>query len=202
LAITAENIHIKPLRTRDHVRGAFSCTVPKIQNYCRNNIHRQNDAYQVRAYVACAGNALDVLGYYYLNLTSYKIGRLDDKADEKFQRVDAVPAVYLGMIGVHTDCQGLGIGKLLMRDAMLRTVQIAELAGTYALALDALDDKLVAYYSQFGFQTFKDPEKEKGGIEMFLPIKTIQAAISGTAGIAVPIRSRGQVSALAASGKD
>jgi len=156
----------------------------------------------VRAYVACNGDSLDVLGYYYLNLTSYKIGRLDDKADEKFKRVDAVPAVYLGMIGVRTDCQGLGIGKLLMRDAMLRTVQIAELAGTYALALDALDDKLVAYYSQFGFQTFKDPEKEKGGIEMFLPLKTIQAAISGTARLAVPIRSWGQVSALAASGKD
>lgn len=176
MAIALEDIRIEPLRTKDHVRGAFSCTVPKIQNYCRNNIHKQHDAYQVRANVAVCGDCPDILGYYYLNLTSYKIGLIDDKADEKFGRVQAVPAVYLGMIGVHSDCQGMGIGKLLMRDAMLRTLQIAEHAGTYALALDALDAGLVAYYRQFGFQSFKETEKD--GLEMFLPLKTIQTAVN------------------------
>jgi hypothetical protein len=46
------------------------------------------------------------------------------------------------------------------------------------LTLDALDQTLADYYSQFGFQVFKDPNKEKDGIEMFLPLKTIQAAIA------------------------
>jgi ribosomal protein S18 acetylase RimI-like enzyme len=179
LAFALENIHIKPLRTKEHVRGAFSCSVLKIQNYCRFNIHKQHDAYQVRAFVACDGDGLDILGYYYLNLTSYQIGRIDDNADGKFKRVDAVPAVYLGMIGVHNDCQGIGIGKMLMRDAMLRTVQIAENAGTYGLTLDALDDNLVGYYSQFGFQAFRDLDKERDGIEMCLPLRTIQVAVEG-----------------------
>jgi ribosomal protein S18 acetylase RimI-like enzyme len=129
----------------------------------------------VRVFVACEGESLDVIGYYYLCLTSYKIGTVDDNADAKFRRVEAVPAVYLGMIGVHSDCQRIGIGKKLMRDAMLRTVQIAENAGTYALALDALDANLVTYYrDQFGFQSFK----EGCGLEMYLPLKTIQAALA------------------------
>ena len=128
--------------------------------------------------MACDGDCQDVIGYYYLNLTSYRIGTIDDPADDKFERVKAIPAVYLGMIGVHSDCQRIGIGKLLMRDAMFRTIQIAELAGTYGLTLDALDQTLADYYSQFGFQVFKDPNKEKDGIEMFLPLKTIQAAIA------------------------
>jgi GNAT superfamily N-acetyltransferase len=121
---------------------------------------------------------LDVLGYYYLNLTSYQIGKIDEKSDGKFARVAAIPAVYLGMIGVHSGFQKSGIGKKLMHDAMLRTIQIADNAGTYGLTLDALDENLVEYYSQFGFQVFRDPDKEKDGIEMYLPLKTIQSAIA------------------------
>ena len=167
------NVKIEPLR-REHQRGAFLCTNQTIQNYCRNNARRDNDAYKVRVYVACEEGSLDVLGYHYLSLTSYKVGRLDDSADKKFERVDAVPAVYLGMIGVHDHVVRQGIGKLLMRDAMLRVVSIADLAGTYALTLDALDEELVAYYrDQFGFQSFK----AGSGLEMFLPLLTIKAAL-------------------------
>jgi GNAT superfamily N-acetyltransferase len=143
--------------------------VQKIENYFRNNVKKNNDAYMVRAFVACEGNSVEVIGFYYLCLTSYQWDVVDSKAAEKFERVEAVPAVYLGMIAAHTDYAKQGIGKLLMGDAIKRTLAIADNAGTYALALDALDESLVAYYeSQFGFQRFKD-----GGLEMFLPLATM-----------------------------
>jgi len=130
----------------------------------------------IRAFVACEGELLDVIGYYYLCLSSYELGEVDEKAAKKFQRVDAVPAVYLGMIGVSEGHTRLGVGKLLMRDAFARTLVIADNAGTYALTLDALDESLVTYYqNNFGFQRFKE-----GGLELFLPLKTIQIAISGS----------------------
>lgn len=174
MPIDISKIRVEPLR-QEHKRGAFLCTNETIQNYCRNNARRDNDAYKVRAYVACDGDSLDVIGYYYLCLTSYEVGQLDDIAEKKFNRVDAVPAVYLGMIGVHSEVSRQGIGKILMRDAMLRVVSIAELAGTYALALDALDETLVVYYrEQFGFQSFKNGN----GLEMFLPLLTIKSALT------------------------
>jgi GNAT superfamily N-acetyltransferase len=167
------NISIQPLR-KEHQRGAFYCSNSTIQNYCQNNARRDHDAYKVRVYVACDRDSVDVLGYYYLSLTSYTVGRLDDRADAKFARVDAVPAVYLGMIGVHNQLARRGIGKLLMRDAMLQVVRIADLAGTYALTLDALDEELMVYYrDQFGFQSFK----EGSGLEMYLPLRTIKTAL-------------------------
>jgi predicted N-acetyltransferase YhbS len=123
----------------------------------------------VRAFVACEADSVDVIGFYYLCLTSYELEAVDSTAAEKFQRVEAVPAVYLGMIATHTEYAKQGIGKLLMKDAIRRTLTIAENAGTYALALDALDETLVAYYeTQFGFQRFKE-----GGLEMFLPLTTM-----------------------------
>jgi GNAT superfamily N-acetyltransferase len=166
-------VKVKPFDAQ-HNRRAFCCTNAKIQNYFRNNVRAQNDAYMVRAFVACEGDSTDVLGFYYLCLSSYELGEIDETADDKFQRVQAVPAVYLGMIGVHAEHAKMGVGKILMKDALMRTLTIAENAGTYALALDALDESLVAYYQEhFGFQGFR-----AGGLEMFLPLKTIQLAVS------------------------
>ena len=79
------------------------------------------------------------------------------------------------MIAVDKEWQGNGIGKLMMAHAIEVTAEIAERAGTYALTLDANDEKLVEYYKQFGFQTFK---QGKTGLEMFLPIKTLLQAIA------------------------
>jgi ribosomal protein S18 acetylase RimI-like enzyme len=128
----------------------------------------------VRAYVACDGESHDIVGFFYLCLTSYELGEIDDKADKKFGYVAAVPAVYLGMIAVHNDYAGCGLGKMLMAHAMQITAEIAERAGTYALTLDALDERLVEYYKKFDFQTFK---QGKNGLEMFLPVRTIIAAL-------------------------
>lgn len=168
------SIRIEPLRSQDHKRRGFCCPVQNIQNYCHNNIHKQHDAYQVRAYVACDGDSHDIVGFYYLCLTSYELGDIDDKADKKFGYVAAVPAVYLGMIAVDDAYARCGLGKMLMAHAMQITAEIAERAGTYALTLDALDQNLVEYYKKFDFQTFKQGDT---GLEMFLPIKSIIAAL-------------------------
>lgn len=175
-----ENVRIEPL-SRNHKRAAFLCREAKIQNFCRNNARQHNDNFLIRAFVACAPDSVEVLGFYYLSLTSYKIGdgdgtvQLDAASDEKFERVHAVPAVYLGMIGVHTPYERRGIGKVLMLDAIQRTVKIAQHAGLYALTLDAVSEDIAKYYAEnFDFRTF---QAGKNGLEMFLPLKTILAGL-------------------------
>ena len=186
LAFSLDSVRIEPL-SRVHERGAFVCSPATIQNFCRNNARKQNESYAVRVFVACIEGSQEVIGYYHLSLSSYKIREsveesvqkplhLDAASDAKFERVGTVPAVYLGMIGVHSEYQNKGIGKLLMMDAIQRTAKIAEHAGLYALTLDALDEGIASYYrDHFDFQNFKEGEK---GLEMFLPIKTIFRAIS------------------------
>jgi GNAT superfamily N-acetyltransferase len=128
----------------------------------------------VRAYVACVTGSPEIIGFYYLNLSSIAVGYLDDVSDGKFERYKAVPVVYLGMIAVHDECAGCGLGKKLMAHAIARSAEIGNLAGMYALTLDALDESLVTYYAQFDFRPFKQGQT---GLEMFLPITTIRAAI-------------------------
>ncbi len=179
LALDLERLRIEPI-AKSHNRSAFMCTNETIQNYCRMHARQNNDTYKIRAFVACFEGSKEVLGYYYLALTFYLISEhhLDDKAVGKFEGSisKAVPAVYLGMIGVHTEYQGKGIGYLMMMDAIQRTAKIARHAGLYALTLDAINEGVADYYTKFGFERFKAGTT---GLEMFLSIRTILSALPG-----------------------
>ena len=50
----------------------------------------------------------------------------------------------------YTD-KGRGIGKSLLRDAMLRTLQAADIAGIRALAVHAKDEAARDFYEKFDF---------------------------------------------------
>jgi GNAT superfamily N-acetyltransferase len=47
--------------------------------------------------------------------------------------------------------QGKGVGSGLLKDAMLRTIQAAEIGGIRALAAHAKNDTARAFYEHFGF---------------------------------------------------
>ena len=48
--------------------------------------------------------------------------------------------------------RGQGLGAGLLKDALLRTVQAAEIAGLRAMLAHAKDDAAKAFYEKFGFE--------------------------------------------------
>jgi GNAT superfamily N-acetyltransferase len=168
-------VNIEPL-DQTHDLGAFCCaSTSKIQNYCRNNVKKDHKLYKARAYVAVAPENKKVLGYYTLVLKSLVPADVSETAQNKFERVASVPAIYLGMIGVTDECAGGGIGKKLMAHAIQKALEISELAGAFALALDALDEEVAALYTAVGFELFT-----AGKLQMFLPLSVARAARAGT----------------------
>ena len=59
--------------------------------------------------------------------------------------------MLLARLAVAVNWQGKGLGAGLLKDAMLRTVQAAEIAGIRAFAVHAKDDKAKAFYERFDF---------------------------------------------------
>jgi GNAT superfamily N-acetyltransferase len=164
-------VNIEPLDS-DHERGAFCCSSSKtIQNYFRNNAKNDHKLYKARVYVAVAPGTKKALGFYNLVLKSLIPADVSEAAEDKFARVASVPAIYLGMIGVSDECAGGGIGKKLMGHAIQKALDISELAGAFALALDALDEEVAALYSAVGFELFT-----AGKLQMFLPLSVARAA--------------------------
>ena len=59
--------------------------------------------------------------------------------------------MLLARLAVATAWQGKGIGGGLLKDAMLRTLQAAEIAGIRAFAVHAKDEQAKAFYEHSDF---------------------------------------------------
>ena len=68
-------------------------------------------------------------------------------------------------LGVDHREQGKGLGKSLLKDAILRTMQAAEIAGLKLLLVHAKDGAAADFYRKHGFEPVIDDP-----LKMFLPV--------------------------------
>jgi predicted N-acetyltransferase YhbS len=59
--------------------------------------------------------------------------------------------MLLARLAIASHCQRKGVGAGLLKDAMIRTLQAAEIAGIRAFAVHAKNDEARAYYERFDF---------------------------------------------------
>lgn len=64
---------------------------------------------------------------------------------------DPLPVLLLGRLAVDKRFHNQGLGQALLRDALLRSVHIAEDAGVYALLLHAISEPAKQFYLSRGF---------------------------------------------------
>jgi GNAT superfamily N-acetyltransferase len=64
---------------------------------------------------------------------------------------DPVPVMVLGRLAVDRAYQGRGLGMRLLRDAILRTLQAAELGGIRAILVHAISAEAKRFYERHGF---------------------------------------------------
>ena len=60
--------------------------------------------------------------------------------------------MVLARLAVDINHQGKKIGRGLLKDALLRTLQAADIAGIRAIFAHAKDEKASAFYERFGFE--------------------------------------------------
>jgi ribosomal protein S18 acetylase RimI-like enzyme len=94
-------------------------------------------------------------------------------ADEAKKLPRDVSGIRLGRLAVAKAYQRQGIGKTLLVAAMGKFIEIFNTAGGIGLFVDAKDQEAKHYYKQFGFVALPSNE-----LELFLPVKTIQEALT------------------------
>ena len=62
-----------------------------------------------------------------------------------------VPVFVLGRLAVDEQFSGMGIGSGLLKDALLRCAQAAQIVGGRALLCHAIDEEAKAFYLKHGF---------------------------------------------------
>jgi GNAT superfamily N-acetyltransferase len=100
-----------------------------------------------RTYVVCVRKR--VVGYYTLAVGA--VAHTEAPGRVRRNMPDPVPAMLLGRLAVDKAYQGRHIGAGLLRDAVLRTVQAAEIAGIRAILVHAISEPARRFYEGYGF---------------------------------------------------
>jgi GNAT superfamily N-acetyltransferase len=85
-----------------------------------------------------------------------------------------VPIVLLARLAVDRRWQNQGVGNALLKDAMLRTSQAADIAGVRALAVHAKDDAARRFYEHFDFVP-----SPSDAMHLFVLLKDVRRIVSG-----------------------
>lgn len=130
-----------------HILENFDCGETSLNNWLKKRAFKNDVGDASRTYVVCCNNL--VVAFYSLHLGAIQ----HSEAVRKIKRnmPDPIPAIVLGRLAVDVNHQGQGLAKALMKDMFLRAIQVSDLAGTKAILVKALNDKVTAFYQSFGF---------------------------------------------------
>ena len=160
-------IVIRPF-SQDFEKAAFSCGVKRIDRYFQEGaqIERANLA---RLFVGVEKPHQDIpIGYYALHAMHIEVQDVPNTLAASFRRDAILGAIYVAMLGVDSRYQRRGFGSLLFANALRRSKNAAQTLGTWAVVLDALDESVIPFYGNFGFQPL-----QHGTTRLFLPIASI-----------------------------
>lgn len=140
-------LRIEKLR-RDHRVDGFDCGKEPLNRFLVRFALQSQLANSAQTYLALSGD--EVIGYYTL---TYGDVAYDD-APERLRKGVArhpVPLMILARLAVATAWSGKGVGSGLLKDALVRTLAAADIAGLRAFAVHAKDDEARTFYDHFNF---------------------------------------------------
>lgn len=91
-----------------------------------------------------------VLGYY--TLSAVAVEHADLPGTVRRNAPNPVPAVLMGRLAIDTKAQGSGLGRFLVRDAILSTLAAADRIGVRILLVHALHEQAATFYERLGFK--------------------------------------------------
>jgi GNAT superfamily N-acetyltransferase len=165
-----ESRRVEKLRV-DHSLENFDCGREELNRYLVLFAWQNQQAGAAQTYAGCAGDA--VIGYYTL-----AVGHVTrEETPERLTKGLAphpVPIMLLARLAVDRRWKGQSVGKSLLKDAMLRTLQAADLAGVRAFAVHAKDDAARQFYMKYDFiPTPSDP------LHLFVLLKDVHEIVVG-----------------------
>lgn len=131
----------------DHEISGFDCGVPELDSWLRDSALRNQKENTSRTFVLADGE--NVVALYCLAAANIEREFLPSSKQRNSPR--DVPLISLGRLAVATEFQGLGIGALLLRDAIARSLAATEHVAAKFMRVDAKDREVAKFYERFGF---------------------------------------------------
>lgn len=154
----------------NHDRAGFRCGIEALDHYPRRQAKHDVKRRISRVFVATRPDSPEkVIGYYTLSALSIELIRMPAKLARKLPKHPA-PAALIGRLAVHETHQRYGVGKMLLADAVKRTLAVGDQIAIHALVVDAINERAERFYRGYGFIRLGNE-----GTHLFLPLKSIQS---------------------------
>ena len=133
---------------RTHAVETLDCGREPLNRFLVRHALQNQQSGASQTYIALSER--EVIGYYTLVVGQVEYDVASDRLKKGLAR-HPVPIMLLARLAIALAWQRRGIGQGLLKDAMRRTLQAAEIAGIRAFAVHAKDDEAKAFYQHFDF---------------------------------------------------
>lgn len=149
----------------------FDCGNEALNRYLIRYAWQNQQAGASQSYVALDG--AQVVGFYTLAVGQVAYADAAERLRKGLAQ-HPVPVMVLARLAVHIDWQGRKLGKGLLKDALLRTLNAADIAGIRAFVVHAKDDAARDFYARYDLlPSPTDP------FHLYLLLKDVRALLGG-----------------------
>lgn len=155
---------------RHHAVDAFDCGREELNRFLQQYALQNQQSGGSQTYVGLVDHT--VVGYDALAVGSVEQEEAPARVKKGLAR-HSIPIMLLARLAVDHRWQKQGIGAGLLKDAMLRTLQAADIAGIRALVVHAKDDRAKGFYARYDFlPSPSDP------FHLFMLLKDVRSIVS------------------------
>ena len=126
----------------------FDCGNFKLNDYLKKYAFQNQKKNISKTFITKKNNK--IVGYYTLVFSSIQKKKLDLKTSKNLPNYP-IPAILIARLAVDISQQNNGLGKGLLKDAMLRAIRASSIAGLKVILVQAKDDKSKSFYQKFDF---------------------------------------------------
>lgn len=160
---------VSKLQAADAVE-AFDCGEPALNEFLQRFALTNQKANSAQTYV-CRHASGSVAGFYSLAVGSVSPEAAPARVVKGLARYP-VPVMILVRLAVDLTHQRQGLGQALLKDALLRTAQAADIAGVRALLVHAKDEAARQWYESWEFEP-----SPTDSFQLFLMLKDLKAML-------------------------
>lgn len=142
------------LITNAHQTATFDCGKAPLNQWLQQFALANAQSGNSRTFVV-ADSEHNIVGYYSLTATSLEHDTAPQRVRQGQPR-HPIPAILMARFAVHLNQQGLGLGRALFRDALLRSLNITAELGARAFVVDAKDEDARLFYTRFAMMSSPD----------------------------------------------
>ncbi len=161
-------VSIRDIHSKADLKG-FDCGIETLNEFL-SRYSLKNDTLGIGKTFVALDEDKRIAGYFTLATAQVAYQDIPNQYRERLPKYP-IPALRLARLAVSKELQGRGVGRWLLAQVFIKTVQVADVTGLYFLIVDAKETSK-NFYEHYGFIKFNDKD-----LCYFILIETVRKAM-------------------------